>query len=164
METQGRLKRLSLKDIDKEIIVEGEIYSPQRRKPISKRFSLDTKELSPHEMASVFIVKSYPKYRNPACLDDDELWMEVQILCSRFLHEMERETVLMNHLEAKYPDEIHAGGANFVPKDYDNACFTLMKLRDCIDTIKSRDFISEGITSIWDITAEDEAITSLLHK
>ena len=92
---------------------------------------------SPEEQLVIEILNQLPNYKHPVLLNAGELFGELHSLNFRLAHEISLfiKTGCVN-------DSI----------SYRSMCFTMLKLRDCIDEIKDRGYIDSEINALWDVT------------
>lgn len=152
-------ENFTAQDVPKTIQVEG--YSIDKTGNKTKELlSIETNTLSPHDFANIFLLQSFPKYLNPVCLDNDELFGETRRLCYRVLCEMTENAIALQQSEKSEFE------GRFIPAAYDRMCFALLKLRDCIDEMRNRDLMDRGITAAWDVSemAEIEAMFKHINE
>lgn len=146
------------------LVIKGSEFCKSTLKYSSKEISVKLDGISSSDRKILSELDKFGKYRNPVFLDDTDLWDELKTLCLRLVSEMRYNAVIVSLLDGSSETKIDRDGVNFIPLSYDRVCFTMMKLRDCIDEIRNRGCVCESISSIWEATEIDELFCSLLSS
>lgn len=110
-------------------------------------YSLDTASLTPNDYAALTVISEMPEHKIPVLLSDSELWQEIKMLSHRLLIEMQCNAIATENSPIE----------KFIPKFYNAACYTMLKMRDCLDEIRKRGFIDDEICQYWQGTELIEA-------